>query len=89
MAFEQGGKIPGVDGAVPIIGHAGETVVTKALTDRVEQAEGKKTAGTTHIHPTFAPQIHAFDAEGVDRVLEEHQEKFHKAFAKFARRQGK
>ena len=29
MSFEEGGKIPG-DGAVPIIGHGGETVVTRA-----------------------------------------------------------
>ena len=40
MAFEHGGEIPGI-GAQPIIGHGGETVVTKALTDRVKDSEGR------------------------------------------------
>jgi hypothetical protein len=40
MAFEQGGMIPGT-GPVPIVGHGGESVVTKALTDRVEASEGR------------------------------------------------
>jgi hypothetical protein len=40
MAFEAGGRIPG-SGPVPIIGHGGETVVTKALTNRVEESEGR------------------------------------------------
>jgi hypothetical protein len=53
MAFEHGGKIPGGLGAVPIVGHAGETVVTKALTDRVEASEGRRQRPSTiqfHIH---------------------------------------
>jgi hypothetical protein len=70
-AFEQGGKIPG-EGAIPILGHGGETVVTRALTDRVETAEGKSSARTGNIHMHFAPQIHAVDAEGVDRMLKKH-----------------
>jgi hypothetical protein len=37
MAYEQGGEIPGA-GPVPIIAHGGETVVTKALTERVRHA---------------------------------------------------
>lgn len=66
MSFEVGGKIPGA-GAVPIIGHGGETVVTKALTDRVERAEGNgRSGGDTHVHATFAPQIHALDSSGVE-----------------------
>jgi hypothetical protein len=79
MAFEQGGKIPG-QGAVPIIGHGGETVVTRALTDRVEAAEGKggRSGGDTHMHNTFAPHIHALDSEGVDRVLAKHGAVFQK-----------
>ena len=68
MAFETGGTIPGA-GAVPIIGHGGETVVTKALTDRVNASEGKGSGSRdTHVH------IHAsaMDAEGMDRVLSKH-----------------
>jgi hypothetical protein len=73
MSFEIGGKIPGSNGPVPIIGHAGETVVTKALTDRVERAEsfgGEKAGSTVHMH--YAPQIHAVDATGVDAMLAQH-----------------
>jgi hypothetical protein len=40
MSFESGGRIPG-SGPVPVTGHGGETVVTKALTDRVEASEGR------------------------------------------------
>ncbi len=49
MAFEQGGEIPGV-GPKPIIGHGGETVVTKALTDRVEEAEGRGKRGKSVVN---------------------------------------
>jgi hypothetical protein len=74
MAFEQGGKIPG-EGAVPIIGHGGETVVTKALTDRVERSEANG-GGAMHMHMSFAPHITAMDATDVDRVLTKHQTTF-------------
>jgi hypothetical protein len=47
MSFEQGGRIPG-SGPVPIVGHGGETVVTKALTDRVAASEGRGN-GRTHV----------------------------------------
>jgi len=89
MSFEQGGKIPG-DGAVPIVGHAGETVVTKTLTDRVEAAErggNNGASGQTHIH--FAPQIHAMDAEGVDRVLAKHSAVFQRHVGATLRRMNK
>jgi hypothetical protein len=72
-AFEEGGKIPGA-GAVPILGHGGETVVTRALTDRVETAEGRgsNSRGEMHMHNVFAPNIQALDSEGVDRILVKH-----------------
>lgn len=88
MAFEKGGKIPGA-GAVPIIGHGGETVVTKALTDRVERSESHSmtnNGGATHVHANFAPQIHAVDAEGVDRVLTKHGALFQRHLASTIRR---
>ena len=56
MAFEEGGKVPGT-GPVPSVNHGGETVVTKALTDRVEQAEGRgKGRGITN-HITILPRM--------------------------------
>jgi hypothetical protein len=67
MAFEKGGEIPG-SGAVPIIGHGGETVVTKALTDQVKNSTTNNRGGDTHIHIRAS----AMDAEGMDRVLSKH-----------------
>ena len=76
MSMETGGKIPG-DGAVPIVGHGGETVVTKALTDRVEAGERGGNNGASGQHNwNFSPVIHAMDAEGVDRVLQKHSSIF-------------
>lgn len=88
MAFETGGKIPG-EGAVPIVGHGGETVVTKALTDRVESAEksGGKSGGQHTWN--FAPTVHAMDAEGVDRVLTRHSTVFQRHVASTMRRMNK
>jgi hypothetical protein len=85
MSFEVGGKIPG-EGAVPIVGHGGETVVTKALTDRVESAEksGGKSGGQHTWN--FAPTVHAMDAEGVDRVLTRHSTVFQRHVAQTMRR---
>jgi hypothetical protein len=75
-AFEQGGKIPGL-GAVPILAHGGETVVTKALTDRVERAESRgNTYGDTHVHATFAPSYSGMDAGSVEGMLKTHNAVF-------------
>jgi hypothetical protein len=94
MSFEEGGKIPGSAvgsaGAVPIIGHQGETVVTKALTDRVEAAERGGNNGSSGPHTwNFSPQIHAMDAEGVDRVLAKHSSVFQRHVAATMRRMNK
>jgi hypothetical protein len=80
MSFEVGGKIPGA-GPVPIVGHGGETVVTKALTDRVESAERGGSGGKQSGNHTFNfnPQIHALDAEGVDRVLQKNNTVFQRS----------
>jgi len=40
MAFQMGGDVPGV-GPMPATVHGGETIVTKALTDRVKESEGR------------------------------------------------
>jgi hypothetical protein len=90
MAFETGGKIPGA-GAVPIIGHGGETVIQKSLTDRVERAEswgGGKGSGGQH-NWSFSPTVHAMDAEGVDRVLAKHSSVFQRHVVQIMRRMNK
>lgn len=88
MSFEVGGKIPG-EGAVPILGHGGETVVTKALTDRVESSEngGSKGGGMPSI--TYAPQVHAVDATGVDAMLSKHASVFQRHITAAVRRMNK
>lgn len=87
LSFEIGGKIPGSSGPVPIMGHAGETVVTKSLTDRVERAEawGGKSGQQQHTW-NFNPTIHAMDAEGVDRVLAKHSTTFQRHVASVMRK---
>jgi hypothetical protein len=71
MAFEEGGEIPG-EGAVPIIGHGGETVVTKALTDQVKNNAGGGSGHNFH----FAPRVSAIDRDGVDKMLRQHEHVF-------------
>lgn len=74
MSFEVGGKIPG-SGPVPIMGHGGETVVTKALTDRVERAEGQGSKGSGaqfHYHDNSTHQ--ALDSTGMEAVLANHRD---------------
>ncbi|MEO6983331.1 MAG: hypothetical protein ABI072_09485, partial [Edaphobacter sp.] len=92
MSFETGGKIPGsatgAAGAVPIIGHQGETIITKSLTDRVERAESHGGAGGSGGNHTFNfnPTIHAMDADGMDRVLTKHNNVFQRHVAATMRR---
>jgi hypothetical protein len=39
-----------------------------------------------HVHNHFSPQIHAVDAEGVDRMLTKHSDTFKRHFTNHARR---
>ncbi len=93
MAFANGGLVPGSGSGdtVPAMLTPGETVVTKALTSRVESAERNRGSGggggDTHIH--FAPQIHAVDAEGVDRVLTKHSSIFQRHVSGMVRKANK
>jgi hypothetical protein len=76
MAFEQGGAIPG-SGPVPIIGHGGETVVTKALTDRVEASEGR---GKGRKPVTINMQVITKDADSFKASQSQlHSKAFHAA----------
>lgn len=89
MSFEVGGKIPGA-GAVPIVGHGGETVVTKALTDRVEQSERGGNVNNSR-SSTFAPTIHASALEqaGMQKTLKTHVKELHRMFMAEVRRHNK
>jgi hypothetical protein len=73
MAFETGGKIPGA-GATPIIGHGGETVVTKALTDRVESAEKNGSSSGLNVTNNFgdAHVEGGIDAKQFEKALQRH-----------------
>jgi hypothetical protein len=84
MAFERGGEIPG-NGAVPIIGHGGETVVTKALTDQVKHNTGGGGSPIT-IH---MGNVSALDADGVDEVLTRHASTIQKHVSSALRKQNK
>lgn len=44
---------------------------------------------TIHAVAHFAPHIHSLDAEGVDRVLEKHQDTFQKHFENTLRKMNK
>jgi hypothetical protein len=63
MAFDMGGHVPGT-GPVPAMVHGGETVVTKALTDRVEASEGRGKGRGTHVTNY---NINVKDADGFKR----------------------
>jgi hypothetical protein len=73
LAFAQGGKVPGYGNAdtVPAMLTPGETVVTKALTQQVENSQGGSSnqGHTVHIH---MGDVHAVDAKGFDGLLEKH-----------------
>jgi hypothetical protein len=89
LAFsaETGGGVPGT-GPVPLLAHGGETIVTKALTDRVEASERNgSNGGDMHMH--YSPIVHAMDASGVDRVLTKHGSDFERAARNVARRRNK
>lgn len=84
MAFELGGQVPGM-GPVPAVVHGGETVVTKALTDRVEASEGRgqRTPQVTNFH------IHVKDVDGFKASQSQIISKQQNAADRAARRNGK
>jgi hypothetical protein len=73
MAFDQGGLVPGYGNydSVPAMLTPGESVVTKALTQQVENSQGGSSnqGHTVHIH---MGDVHAVDAKGFEGLLEKH-----------------
>lgn len=88
MAFEGGGIVPGVENydAVPARLMPGEAVLPKSLTEHLMQSKTDTQQHTTHVHVQYAPQIHAMDGPSVDRVLQEHQDTFHRHFESHIRK---
>jgi hypothetical protein len=95
MAFEQGtDRVPGVSrgDTVPAMLEPGEGVVPGGVMDglrNVAKNGGFERGHVIHVHATFAPSVQAFDSTGVDGVLEQHADKFHKHIEKTIRRMNK
>jgi hypothetical protein len=94
MAFEKGGIVPGYGGgdSVPAMLTPGEGVIPADKMDALMSARSGS-AGGTHHHYTvkahFAPEVHAVDADGVDKLLTKHADKFQKHFEKAIRKMNK
>jgi hypothetical protein len=92
MAFNEGGIVPGYGNgdSVPAILTPGETVlpqpISQGLQNVIASGDVSGSKGDTHVNAHFAPTIHALDAEGVDRVLTKHADRFHKALVAQARK---
>jgi hypothetical protein len=85
MAFAGGGIVPGVGrgDVVPAMLTPGEGVVPGGVMDQLSQMarSGNMASGNHyHVRAHFAPQIHAIDAAGVDKMLDKHSAKFQKHF---------
>jgi hypothetical protein len=81
MAFEEGGIVPGVGrgDVTPAMLTPGESVLPKQLTEGLTRAaEGGSMGGDTHVHVHHHAvyNVQAFDSAGVDKVLQQHGEKF-------------
>ena len=79
MAFEDGGIVPGVGRGdiVPARLEPGEAVLPKQMTENLSKATGSDGGGkhiTLHHHANYT--VHALDADGVDKVLQKHGDKF-------------
>jgi hypothetical protein len=91
MAFQNGGTVPGTGSGdtVPAMLSPGETVVSKALTDQVKNNTGSNSRGDTHNHLTYAPNVTAIDATGVEKMLKKHANVFQKHVTSTLRKQNK
>jgi hypothetical protein len=82
MGFEEGGIVPGVGTGdiVPAKLEPGEGVLTKKVMEgmsyRAKFGGDDKTSGDVHIHHHATYHVQALDGTGVDRVLQNHGDKF-------------
>jgi hypothetical protein len=82
MAFEKGGIVPGagVGDTVPAMLTPGEFVLPKAFTESLTNAAKFGNVGDSgpdvHIHYHHTSHVQAFDSTGVDKVLQQHGDKF-------------
>jgi hypothetical protein len=95
MAFQGGtDSVPGMGRGdiVPTMLEPGEGVVPGGVMDglsKLAREGGFNRGQTIHAVAHFSPQIHAIDAEGVDRVLEKHSDTFQRHFENTLRKMNK
>jgi hypothetical protein len=84
MAFENGtDSVPGIGRGdrVPAMLTPGEGIVPGGVMDGLRSMARSGNMGggqTIHVRAHFAPTVHALDADGVDKVLSKHADKFRK-----------
>ena len=83
MALADGGIVPGVGlgDTVPAMLTPGEAVLPKRMTEDLQHAAkfgGDNGGGDVHVHYHHTSHIQAFDSTGVDKVLQQHGDKFTK-----------
>jgi hypothetical protein len=91
MAFQDGGVVPGSGKGdkIPAMLEPGEGVVPGGVMDGLRNmARSGNMGGGSHYHVNahFAPQVHAIDATGVDKMLDKHAGAFQKHFEKTVRK---
>jgi hypothetical protein len=92
MAFEGGTDgVPGIgrSDVVPAMLTPGEGVVPGGVMDGLRNMArngGFDQGPRIHVQAHFAPQIHAIDADGVDKMLDKHADKFQRHFENTLRR---
>ena len=91
MAFEQGGIVPGVEHGDVVQARLtpGEAVIPKAMTENLTHAArhgDNSKQSENHFHYHNHSSIQAFDSDGVNRVLEDHGDKFAEHFHQQVRR---
>ena len=74
--FDTGGVIPG-SGAVPILGHGGERVLTAGQTNTFDKMVTNMTSATSNsrsVHLNYNPRVSAYDSAGLGNTLRGHSE---------------
>jgi hypothetical protein len=94
MAFQEGGVVPGVGkgDTVPAMLEPGEGVLSNKVMDKLSNVSkfGTDNGGPdVHIHHHATYHIQAMDGDGVDRVLQNHGDKFTQHAVRTLRRMNK